>query len=259
VRNELLQLPGSVLGRLKEALRMGFVKAPYELAALRSHVGADLVEQVGRALRELAAKGVADRGVVALLEAVEAARAEVPRPSLVWTGPEVQGLHARGTREVFDELIGRATSSLWISTFAYFDGKTAFQVLAERMDAVRSLSVKLMLNIHYHPDSPGPEDSVSRARWMLWEKNWPGVRRPDVYYFPESLVEDRSQTAVLHAKAIVRDEEEVLVTSANFTDAALSRNIELGVLLHDAPFARTVVRHYQRLIESGRLLALGRD
>jgi hypothetical protein len=40
--------------------------------------------------------------------------------------------------------------------------------------------------------------------------------------------------AVLHAKAVVADDEAVLVTSANLTEAALDRNIELGV---EPPFS----------------------
>ena len=58
------------------------------------------------------------------------------------------GLHARDTRQVYDELVGSATRSLWISTYAYFDGPRAFETLADRMDAVAGLQVVLLLNIH---------------------------------------------------------------------------------------------------------------
>ena len=45
---------------------------------------------------------------------------------------------------------------------------------------------------------------------------------------------------VLHAKAVVADDEAVFVTSANLTEAALDRNIELGVLIRDRAFALTI-------------------
>lgn len=233
---------------------MGFVQSPYTETALRSILGPEIASAALRGLQALANEGITDRGVVAWLEAVEAVRSETPRPSLVWTGPEVPGLHARDTREVIDELISRAEQSLWISTYAYFDGKKVFDHLAMRLEAKPNLSVFLILNIHFDMDRPDRDSAVSRARDRLWKHNWPGSVRPAVYYFPESLVGSNHERAVLHAKAIVRDEKEVLVTSANFTDAALSRNIELGVLLHDAALARTVVRHYERLIEAGRLV-----
>lgn len=252
----LLELPPSVLERLKEQLRMGFLSSPYSAAGVSSAVGPNHSQAALEGLELLRSQGVTDRGVVALLDAVESARAEIPRPSLVWTGPEVSGLHARDTRPVFDELIGRAESSLWISTYAYFDGKKAFEALASRMDAVPGLEVTLLLNVERKSHHGSPEEAIHKASQSLWKFGWPGVRRPRVYYFPEALEEDRSAKAVLHAKAIVRDAKEVLVTSANFTEAALERNIELGVLLHDASFARQVVRHYQRLIEEGRLALL---
>lgn len=232
---------------------MGFLASPYSDAAVRSAVGSDHFEAAHEGLDQLGRQGIADVGVVAWLEAVEVARAETPRPSLVWTGPEVTGLHARDTRRVFDELIGRAERSLWISTYAYFDGKRAFEVLASRMDALPSLEVHMLLNIKRGTQHSSAEEAVAKAAKSLWTYNWPGQRRPRVFYFPESLMEDGDGKAVLHAKAIVRDEEESLITSANFTEAALDRNIELGVLLHDAPFSRQVVRHFQRLIEEGRL------
>lgn len=235
---------------------MGFMVSPYSATAVRAAVGPAYSESTQEGLNLLAQQGITDQGVVTWLEAVEATRHETPRPSLVWTGPEVVGLHARDTRCVFDELIGRAERSLWISTYAYFEGKRAFEVLAARMDAVQELQVHLLLNIKRGTQHASATEAVTKAAKSLWAYNWPGKRRPRVFYFPESLADDREKKAVLHAKAIVRDEEEVLVTSANFTEAALDRNIELGVLLHDAPLARQVVRHYQRLVEEGRLCRL---
>jgi phosphatidylserine/phosphatidylglycerophosphate/cardiolipin synthase-like enzyme len=51
----------------------------------------------------------------------------------------------------------------------------------------------------------------------------------------------------------VADEERVFVTSANLTEAALERNIELGLLVHDRALAASVSRHFQGLIDRGLL------
>jgi phosphatidylserine/phosphatidylglycerophosphate/cardiolipin synthase-like enzyme len=61
---------------------------------------------------------------------------------------------------------------------------------------------------------------------------------------------------VLHAKAMVVDDERVLVTSANFTEAALDRNIELGLLVQDRAMADSIKAHFQGLVESGGLRLL---
>ncbi len=61
---------------------------------------------------------------------------------------------------------------------------------------------------------------------------------------------------VLHAKAVVADEEVVFVTSANLTEAALDRNIELGLMLRDRALALSISSHFQGLIERSVLTPL---
>jgi phosphatidylserine/phosphatidylglycerophosphate/cardiolipin synthase-like enzyme len=54
---------------------------------------------------------------------------------------------------------------------------------------------------------------------------------------------------VLHAKALVVDDEAVFVTSANLTEAALDRNIEIGLLVRDRALALTIASHFRALID----------
>lgn len=63
-------------------------------------------------------------------------------------------------------------------------------------------------------------------------------------------------TGVLHAKAIVADDEAVFLTSANLTEAALDRNIELGLLVRDGALALSVTSHFRVLIDRGLLRPL---
>ena len=62
--------------------------------------------------------------------------------------------------------------------------------------------------------------------------------------------------AVLHAKAIVADDRAAFVTSANLTEAAFDRNIEVGVFTRDAALAAALARHFQVLIDHGLLVPL---
>jgi phosphatidylserine/phosphatidylglycerophosphate/cardiolipin synthase-like enzyme len=43
------------------------------------------------------------------------------------------------------------------------------------------------------------------------------------------------------------------VTSANLTDAALERNIEIGLVIRDRALAASVLSHFRVLIERGLL------
>ena len=49
----------------------------------------------------------------------------------------------------------------------------------------------------------------------FWKDEWPGNARPHVFYDPRSV--DPNDAGVLHAKAVVADDEAVFVTSANLT------------------------------------------
>ena len=169
----------------------------------------------------------------AWIRTVDEATSRTPRPDLVWSGPEVPGLHARDTRRVFEELLGTAERSVWASTYAFFDGPKAFDVLARRMDARIELHVTLLLNIQRkRGDSTAAEQLVRSFADRFWGTDWPGTSRPRVFYDPRAL-EPEGPTGVLHAKALVVDDESVFVTSANLTEAALDRNIELGLLVRD--------------------------
>ena len=93
----------------------------------------------------------------------------------------------------------------------------------------------------------------ARPADLVW--SGPGAARPTVYYDARSLDPD-GPAGVLHAKAVVADDESVFVTSANLTEAALDRNIELGLLVRDRPLALKVAGHFRGLIERGLLARL---
>jgi hypothetical protein len=57
--------------------------------------------------------------------------------------PSDVGRYARDTRRVYEELLGSAERSIWASTYAFFDGPRAFEVLARRMDSMPALHVTL--------------------------------------------------------------------------------------------------------------------
>ena len=205
-------------------------------------------------LEALARIGISGRSVAAWLRAVDQAASHAPMPDLVWSGPEVPGLHARDTRRVYEELIRNAERSVWMSTFAYFDGPRAFADLAQRMDAIASLRVVLLLNIQRtRGNTTAADQLVRRFADRFWGTDWPGTSRPAVYYDPALASESDGPSGVLHAKAVVVDDETVFITSANLTEAAFDRNIELGLLTRDRTLAVSVATHFQGLIDIGLL------
>jgi phosphatidylserine/phosphatidylglycerophosphate/cardiolipin synthase-like enzyme len=250
----LFDQPSHRRQRIASALESGLLAAPYPAASLRSLLRMyEGVEGVAGALLELERLGISGTAAAAWIRTVDEMTVRTQQPDLVWSGPEVPGLHARDTRRVFEELLGAAQRSVWASTYAFFDGPRAFQVLAQRMDAKADLRVTLLLNIQRkRGDTTAADGLVRKFADRFWTRDWPGSRRPDVYYDPRALELD-GPAGVLHAKAIVVDEEVALVTSANLTEAALDRNIELGLLVRDHALAASISLHFRTLIEQ-RLL-----
>ena len=85
------------------------------------------------------------------------------------------------------------------------------------------------------------------------ENEWPGTRLPRVYYDPRSLKPTPATASALHAKCVVVDGLQALVTSANFTEAAQTRNVELGLLVDDRAVAGRIEEHFRSLIRNGFL------
>ena len=252
----LPDVPAHVRSRLSIALESGLLTPPYSAVAVRSTVGGEHQDAILQVLREWERIGVSPEAGVVWLRSLARATERTPAPDFVWTGPEVAGLHARDTRRVYEELIGSAQHSIWVCSYAFFDGPTAFATLAGRLDANPLLTVTLLLNINRRRgDTTAADSLVRRFADHFWGDAWPGTARPRVYYDPRSVSDD-GPGGVLHAKAVVADDEAVFITSANLTEAAFDRNIELGLLVRDRTLAATTVLHFRTLIEQDLLRLL---
>ena len=88
----------------------------------------DDVDAVRLAIQELEHLGIVGNGAAAWIRMSDAIEQRTAKPDLVWSGPEVPGVYARDTRQVFEELLGSATTSLWACTEVHrplLDGRVA--------------------------------------------------------------------------------------------------------------------------------------
>ena len=206
------------------------------------------------------APGHIARGVALLAEERAAAQAMSDRIELVWSPPELDQVDFRDTSVVVQELFRRAERSVLIVTYVFDHGDKAeaiFGELAARMDAEPGLAVRIIANIKRDHGDDTPAATLERAfAKRLREKVWPGERLPEVYFYARALATDVNEHAVLHAKLVVIDGRQTFVTSANFTEAAQLRNIEVGLLVDDRVLAERVTRQFERLVEDDVLKRL---
>jgi len=153
---------------------------------------------------------------------------------IVVTGPDSPVAPVRLTSEVVRQLITSAKERVTLVSYA------AYQVpaITAALDAVsaRGVRVDLILESPEHLTAGG--GAAAYAKYRIY--HWPVDQRepPD---------------AKLHAKAIIVDSRDVLLTSANMTNAAYDKNIELGILCRGGTTARRVQKHFDALIARGVL------
>lgn len=214
------------LEQLLGALRAGRLCDPLD----RTSLHAAGLGHLGARLGNLSALGAAS--LRAVVEAALAERSVVPscRAHLVWTGPEAPVSTARDTAVVLRELFSTAQKRVLVAGYRFTQGRDILRPLHESM-TTRGVSAAFFIDL----DRGTPSEVLRR----FLEENWPfGAPFPDLYYDPRTAGPGAS--VIFHAKCVVVDEHRSLVTSANFTYSGQSQNVEVGVLLEDASFAKTL-------------------
>lgn len=238
---------------IASALRSGRLAAPLSQLALGPYVGR-AAEAISPTLVRLTAEGLSAEHLAFFLDLLASereSRAHLEEAvELVSTGPETSGYPTRDTRIVVRELFRQAEQSVLVAGYAVYQGRDVFQALAERMDVRPELTVRMFLDVQRaHRDTSAPSELLRRFAQRFRGQEWPGSRLPEVYYDPRSLELDALKRASLHAKCVVVDERIAFISSANFTEAAQVRNIEVGALIRWAPFARQLASHFNGLAD----------
>jgi phosphatidylserine/phosphatidylglycerophosphate/cardiolipin synthase-like enzyme len=258
----LLKLSRPALLGLAAALETGRLYAPYSSSAIANYLPNGLCQAVVHELNHLSDIGSSPAHIAYTLNLLAAERAISQqvrdRVELVWTGQEVVGSESRDTAVVAHELFSTAKRSVLIASFAIDRGEKAralFQGLAHRMDENRNLRVRMFLNVQ-RPHKNEESESILLKRFAdtFRYEIWSGGRLPEVFYDPRSLTIGTETKACMHAKCLVVDEERVLITSANFTEAAYARNIEVGVMLADIAVAKSTQSQFESLVSQLILL-----
>jgi cardiolipin synthase A/B len=197
--------------------------------------------------------GVSAPALAALLRtSVSAARRvrhSLPTTQVAWTGPKVDGSFLRATREVVRELLRGARGELlvvgyWIA--ARDDGEGIIQEVIDSLAEAVRRRVSLTLIV----DERNRDDGRNNRQILL--DAWPqGCVTPRILTWRLPLGDRHLK---LHAKVLVADERDALVTSANLTSYAMDRNMEMGVRVTGAP-ATTIAQHFKLLERQGIVVA----
>jgi phosphatidylserine/phosphatidylglycerophosphate/cardiolipin synthase-like enzyme len=258
----LLQLPDRDLREIVSAIRANRLSAPFTAVSLQRFIGSAVAGATAGELQNLLEQGFNPNQVAIVLELLAKDRSRRPALEevldLVTTGPEACGVTNRDTGVVIRELFTHAKQSVLLVGYAVYQGRYVFRALADRMQELPNLTVRMFLDVQRGPgDTSKSTEIVHRFAERFKTREWPTDHPlPKLYYDPRSLDLDATKRACLHAKCVVVDGKAVFISSANFTEAAQERNIEVGLLVHSRWLAERVAGHFDALLEAKLLTAI---
>lgn len=251
------QVDDRTLSTIIAGLRSGRLTPPFTALQFGQYASTSAATSAAAVVQSLVVQGMDAGAIAAAFELVLADRRRqgdsTGAVDLVTSGPEAPGVANRDTGVVVREMFRHASKSVLVVGYAVYQGRRVFESLVERMAHIPALEVRLFLNVpRGDGDTTRKEVLLARFETRFKESQWPeGAALPEVYFDPRSVADDVPVRSSLHAKCVVVDEREVFVSSANFTEAAQERNIEVGLRIDSQPLARQLVRHFAKLKEHG--------
>ena len=258
--DELLHLADDDLRELAAALRARRLTAPFTVMGVQRLIAGPSAAAVAGALQRLADHGFMAEQMAVTLDLLACDRARTPKLEdvldLVTTGPDVVGMTNRDTSVVVRELFAGAQRSVLVAGYAVYQGREVFRALADRMAERPELNVRMFLDVQRGPgDTSMASEVVKRFAERFRTREWPANRSlPQVFFDPRSLDLEADKRACLHAKCVVVDGKAVFISSANFTEAAQERNIEVGLLVKSCRLAEQLVLHFDTLLAANLLV-----
>jgi phosphatidylserine/phosphatidylglycerophosphate/cardiolipin synthase-like enzyme len=180
----------------------------------------------------------------AMLGLRDVERLQRPEIEIVWTGPEAEGPLVRPTAAVIEEMLRGVREAGEILVVGYTLTATDGSPMSGIVDLLGEASRRrAVVTVILHRDAEASNRANLLAVWdqyaikprlLTWDPP------PDFPY------------TKLHAKALVVDRLEALVTSANLTLHGLEANLELGLRVR-GPQAQAIALRFDHLIASGVL------
>ncbi|MGG1940446.1 DISARM system phospholipase D-like protein DrmC [Paenibacillus polymyxa] len=156
---------------------------------------------------------------------------------LVWSGPSTSIVPVRHTEQVLGQVIRSASNRLYLVSYVAYKVDSIVNELISATE--RGVSINMILESSKehggtvdYDSVKAMKNSVPAAKIYVWKKTGQSV-------------------GSVHAKCVVADGELSFITSANFTAAAMERNMELGVLVKGGPIPHNLDRHIEALIYTG--------
>ena len=243
-------LPPVAIDALSQGLENGDVTlctSSFGFARLRG-VGDDHATRIAEVFQRLdhasSEIGIDERAAATALRVANRLRSveRLARPDIeiAWTGPSAAGPLVRSTSVVLEDMLEGVRDAGEVLLVGYAltveSGSQMERVIELLVEAARRRAT-LIIILHSDEEETTNLDNLL----SLWDDF---VKKPKVYTWRPP--EDHPYTK-LHAKCLVVDRLDALVTSANFTFHGLESNLELGLRVR-GPQAAAIAERFDHLI-----------
>lgn len=248
-----------------EAVETGHVNLPCTKLGIQKVLqNSPNAHTVAQELNKLHDAGFGPKHIAGILQAVMATREDRPKledlVNIVLSGPDTETVVSKDTGNVVKGLFMNAKREVLIAGYAVHQGKKVFASLADQMERNQDLHVRFYLDIVREKNDKASDSELALRLANVFRQNeWPkGKRLPILHYYdPGRLnIENKKTKGCLHAKVVVVDGESVFVSSANFTEAAQERNIEVGLLLNSRTVAGQIQKYFEEMVHGEYLKIL---
>jgi len=211
------------------------LKTGQPLSMVVSFLPKDKQIQIRNLLNEIA--NSVDKKIIGIaLEAMSfAALRATSEIEVVWSGPTPHAAMGRTTWGVLNEVVESAREFIYAAT--YSAGVNSPALVALKSALGRGIEITCLLDIHHRGDDSAKivMSELEGARFLALTKN------------------DQQSAAMMHAKYIVVDGISTFLTSANFSNIAVDKSLEVGLLVNNAFIASQFKRRIDDLLQEGLL------
>ena len=175
---------------------------------------------------------------VALGAMSSTARRATSEIEVVWSGPVPHAAMGRTTWGVLNEVVESAREFIYAAT--YSAGKHSPALVALKTAMGRGIEITCLLDIHHRGDDSAKivMAELKGARFLAIAKN------------------DQQVAAMMHAKYIVVDGISTFLTSANFSNIAVDKSLEVGLLVNNAFIAGQIKKRIDDLLQEGLIVQI---
>ena len=167
-------------------------------------------------------------------------------PTIAWTGPENGLFPVRRADQILYDLISQASNRVLIVTFA----AVKIQHLVKHLESAINRGIQVTLILESKEESEG-QLSFDAANAFS-----PAIlSNAEVLVWP---LEKRKRNSAgnpgkLHVKCAVVDDQ-AIISSANLTEDAFNRNMELGLVIEQGKLPQQIYSHFSALKQKGELM-----